>query len=275
MRAPPQRVLIHWIGEAARSATLAISASVLRHVPAEAVYVGIVAGAGGQRRRTRTACANCSMRARRRRRRTDWRCAPSCTSGTSQQQLARRLAEAPGQMLIVGVSGPRRTSPQRFRALLDGGRWPVLIVHRGASRELPPAEHPAGLRAHVRLHDRVPEHHRAAAAGGAGAGGRLDALERLRAHRLQPARAGLLPAVLRRLAAGGLHQPRVRLHHRLDAGALRVPGPQDHRRPDRHALRAAHRGLGHRPHHRVRAERLDRAATWSRSASRWPTPGSA
>src|SRR5580693_2147135 len=43
----PQRVLIHWIGEAARSATLAVSASVLRHVPAEAVYVGIFAGPEG------------------------------------------------------------------------------------------------------------------------------------------------------------------------------------------------------------------------------------
>src|SRR4029077_1326158 len=42
--APPQRVLIHWMGEAARSATLAVSASVVRHVSAEAVYVGIFPG---------------------------------------------------------------------------------------------------------------------------------------------------------------------------------------------------------------------------------------
>ena len=39
---PPQRVLIHWADEAVRSATLAVSASVLRHVSAEAVYVGIM-----------------------------------------------------------------------------------------------------------------------------------------------------------------------------------------------------------------------------------------
>src|ERR1700704_4729154 len=39
--AVPQRVLIHWMGEAARSATLAVSASMLRHLSAEAVYVGI------------------------------------------------------------------------------------------------------------------------------------------------------------------------------------------------------------------------------------------
>ena len=48
--APPQRVLIHWMGEAARSATLAVSASVLRHVPAEAVYLGIFPGHGDSER---------------------------------------------------------------------------------------------------------------------------------------------------------------------------------------------------------------------------------
>src|SRR5205085_1498864 len=39
--AVPQRVLIHWMSDASRSATLAVSASVLRHVAAEAVYVSI------------------------------------------------------------------------------------------------------------------------------------------------------------------------------------------------------------------------------------------
>ncbi|MBV8307006.1 MAG: hypothetical protein JO274_05965, partial [Gammaproteobacteria bacterium] len=48
------------------------------------------------------------------------------------QELARRLAEAPGQMLIVGVGGLERFA-ERFGALLDGGRWPVLLVHRAAS----------------------------------------------------------------------------------------------------------------------------------------------
>ena len=38
----PQRVLIHWTGDAARRGTLAVAASVLRHVPAEAMYLGIL-----------------------------------------------------------------------------------------------------------------------------------------------------------------------------------------------------------------------------------------
>jgi sulfate/thiosulfate transport system ATP-binding protein len=96
--AAPQRVLIDWLDEAARAATLAVSESMLRHVPAEAAYVGTLSDGAGDR----------------------------------LQALARRLAEAPGQMLIAGVSDLERFA-ERFAALLDGGRWPVLIVHRAAS----------------------------------------------------------------------------------------------------------------------------------------------
>jgi hypothetical protein len=39
---PPQRVLIHWADDAARAATLAVAASLLRHVAAEGIYVGIL-----------------------------------------------------------------------------------------------------------------------------------------------------------------------------------------------------------------------------------------
>jgi hypothetical protein len=35
-------------------------------------------------------------------------------------------------MLIVGV-GQLAHFTERFRQLLDGGRWPVLIVHRGVA----------------------------------------------------------------------------------------------------------------------------------------------
>ena len=125
----PQRVLIHWMGEAARNATLAVSASVLRHVPAEAVYVGIFPGQAGGRgphgmrelldaRSEAQAAHGLEMR-------TEMR------FGEVAEELARRLAEAPGQMLIVGVTELTRFA-ERFRGLLDGGQWPVLIVYRGA-----------------------------------------------------------------------------------------------------------------------------------------------
>jgi len=96
--AVPHRVLIHWLGEAARAATLAVSESVLRHVPAEAVYAGI----------------------------------PPQGAADVAPELARRLAEAPAQLLIVGVTDLARFA-ERFSPLLDGGRWPVLVVHRATS----------------------------------------------------------------------------------------------------------------------------------------------
>jgi sulfate/thiosulfate transport system ATP-binding protein len=123
----PQRVLIHWLAEPVRSATLAVSASVLRHVAAEAVYVGIFRGsADAQRPRGLRALLDARSEAQAvhgLEMRTELR------FGDAAQELARRLAEAPAQMLIVGVSDLGRFA-QRFAALLDGGRWPVLIVYR-------------------------------------------------------------------------------------------------------------------------------------------------
>jgi hypothetical protein len=44
-------------------------------------------------------------------------------------ELARRLSDAPGQMLILGVCNLEQLA-ERFGRLLAAGRWPVLIVHR-------------------------------------------------------------------------------------------------------------------------------------------------
>jgi sulfate/thiosulfate transport system ATP-binding protein len=129
--ATPLRVLIHWMGEAARSATLAVSASVLRHVPAEAVYVGIFpGGAGGgsqpQGLRALLDARSEAQAAHGLEMRTELR------FGESAAELSARLAEAPAQMLIIGVAELTHFGA-RFPALLDDGRWPVLIVHRGPS----------------------------------------------------------------------------------------------------------------------------------------------
>ena len=128
--AVPQRVLIHWMDEAARSATLAVSASVLRHLSAEAVYVGIFpeqsASAHPQHGMRELLDARSEAQlAHGLEMRTELR------FGDVAQQLARRLAEAPAQMLIVGVTELTRFA-QALRGLLDGGQWPVLIVYRGS-----------------------------------------------------------------------------------------------------------------------------------------------
>src|SRR5579862_4340986 len=128
--AVPQRVLIHWMGEAARSATLAVSASVLRHVPAEAVYVGILPGTASgphpQGMRELLDARSEAQLSHGLEMRTE------LGFGDVAAELARRLAEAPAQMLIVGVTELTRCA-ERLRGLLDGGQWPVLIVYRAAS----------------------------------------------------------------------------------------------------------------------------------------------
>ena len=128
--ATPHRVLIHWVGEAARNATLAVSASVLRHLPAEAVYVGIfpgqASGAGPPHGMRELLDARSeAQRAHGLEMRTEMH------FGDPERELARRLAAAPAQMLILGVTELTRFA-ERFGALLTGG-WPVLIVHREAA----------------------------------------------------------------------------------------------------------------------------------------------
>ena len=125
---PPQKVLIHWADEPVRSATLAVSASVLRHVSAEAVYVGIMPDM------TPTAQRPHGMRAL-----LDARSEAQAVHGLEMRtelrfgevahELARQLGEAPGQMLILGVCEISRLV-ERFGTLLDSSRWPVLIVRR-------------------------------------------------------------------------------------------------------------------------------------------------
>src|SRR4030095_3153139 len=102
----PQRVLIHWADDAARRSTLAVAASLLRHVPAEAVYVGILPeSTGGESQRpfgVRTlldarseaqAVHGLEMR-------TELR------FGAAADELQRQLSETPDQMLILGISDP-------------------------------------------------------------------------------------------------------------------------------------------------------------------------
>lgn len=124
----PQRVLIHWADEPVRRATLAVSASVLRHMSAEAVYIGILPSQTAQRplgvralldaRSEAQALHGLAIRT-------------ELGFGEVAGELARRLSEAPAQMLILGV-GNLAPLTERFGGLLGAGRWPVLIVHREA-----------------------------------------------------------------------------------------------------------------------------------------------
>jgi sulfate transport system ATP-binding protein len=125
---PPQRVLIHWADDAARSTTLAVAASLLRHVAAEGVYIGILPTSTPDGQRPH------SMRAL-----LDARSEAQAVHGLEMRtelhfgdvapELARRLAESPDQILILGISQITGLAA-RFNALLGSeARSPVLIVY--------------------------------------------------------------------------------------------------------------------------------------------------
>ncbi len=133
----PRRVLIHWTDESARRATLAVSASLLRHVSAEAVYIGILPQSGslgaqrplGMRalldaRSEAQAVHGLDMR-------TELR------FGDVARELALRLAESPDQLLILGITEVADLE-RRFAALLDEPRWPLLVVYQPGERTRAP-----------------------------------------------------------------------------------------------------------------------------------------
>ncbi len=121
----PTRVLIHWVDEPARRATLAVSASLLRHLSAQAVYVGILADESERGRPD-------GMRAL-----LDARSEAQAVHGLEIRtelgfgdvatELTRRLAEASDQLLILGVSDIGILG-QRFATLLSRTASPLLIV---------------------------------------------------------------------------------------------------------------------------------------------------
>ena len=129
----PQRVLIHWTDESARSATLAMSASVLRHLAAEAIYVDVLPEKTSAAERSFGIRALLDARSEARAAhgleiRTEMR------FGVAARALEQRLDESPGHMLIVGIASASQLTAE-LATLLAGPRWPVLLVRR--EREAP------------------------------------------------------------------------------------------------------------------------------------------
>jgi sulfate/thiosulfate transport system ATP-binding protein len=129
----PQRVLIHWTDESARSATLAVSASVLRHLAAEAIYVDVLPEQTPAAERSFGIRALLDARSEARAAhgleiRTEMR------FGVAAQALQQRLDESPAHMLIVGIASASQLDNE-LAALLARPRWPMLLVHR--EREAP------------------------------------------------------------------------------------------------------------------------------------------
>jgi sulfate transport system ATP-binding protein len=127
----PQRILIHWVDETARRATLAVSASLLRHVPAEAVYVGILPEGASEAARPQGVRTLLDARSEAQavhglEMRTELRV------GDAVEELAGQLAESPDQLLILGVSNVEVLTERFNRLLTASPGWPILIVYRTA-----------------------------------------------------------------------------------------------------------------------------------------------
>jgi hypothetical protein len=125
----PQRVLIHWADEAARAATLAVSASLLRHVSAEAVYLDV-----------RPEHTPATERPQGMRALLDARSEAQAVHGLEMRtelhfgdvttELIRRFGDSSDQLLILGISQIAGLT-QRFGALLAAiPNAPLLIVYR-------------------------------------------------------------------------------------------------------------------------------------------------
>ena len=125
----PTRVFIHWTDEPARRATLAVSASLLRHVAAEAVYLGIVPeGAAGTGRAAPMRALldarseaqsdhNLEMRT-------------ELAIGETVTELTRNLSAGAAQMLVLGITDITQAA-SAYRSLLAAQPgWPMLIVYR-------------------------------------------------------------------------------------------------------------------------------------------------
>jgi sulfate/thiosulfate transport system ATP-binding protein len=126
---PPKRVLIHWAEDIARRPTLAVAASLLRHVPAEAVYVGILPEDAGESQRPLGMRTLLDARSEAQmmhglEMRTELR------FGVAAEELHRQLSEVPDQMLILGISRLEDLH-ERFSALFAAPPpYALMIVYR-------------------------------------------------------------------------------------------------------------------------------------------------
>ena len=135
--ASPNRVIIHWTDEAARRATLAVAASLLRHVSAEAVYLGIVPE--GRPGMGRPAPMRALLDARSEAQQTHGlEMRTELAIGETVTELTRNLSASTAQMLVLGISDVTQAS-SAYRSLLAAQPgWPVLIVYRPAETRTAP-----------------------------------------------------------------------------------------------------------------------------------------
>ncbi|MEP7242702.1 MAG: ABC transporter ATP-binding protein [Gammaproteobacteria bacterium] len=131
----PQRVLIHWADETARPATLAVSASLLRHLSAEAIYVDVMPHSTPDAQRPHGMRALLDARSEAQamhglEMRTELR------FGEVAGELSRQLAESSDQLLILGVSQISGLAERFGELLAVTPRFPLLVVYSEPAPEV-------------------------------------------------------------------------------------------------------------------------------------------
>lgn len=126
---PPQRVLIHWADDEARRPTLAVAASLLRHVAAEAVYIGIMPeGSSDSQRplgmRTLLDARSEAQAVHGLEMRTELRFGPAA------EELQRQLDGSDDQMLILGISDLAELRGRFAPLFAKPAPYSMMIVYR-------------------------------------------------------------------------------------------------------------------------------------------------
>ncbi|PZN34179.1 MAG: hypothetical protein DIU71_03210 [Proteobacteria bacterium] len=127
----PHRVLIHWADDSARRSTLAVAASLLRHVTAEAVYLGILPQNVSDTQRPMGVRSLLDARSEAQAvhgldMRTELR------FGVAAEELRRQLEDAPEQMLILGISDLDALHEGYGPLFAGATRHAMMVVYRPA-----------------------------------------------------------------------------------------------------------------------------------------------
>jgi hypothetical protein len=124
----PRHVIIHAAGDEVRDQTMAVAASLLRHVPAEATLFGSrpLEAPEAERAGYLSLLANLRQATLGHQHADDH---AKDASGDPDMLLQQQLALMPESMLVLGVAKPQEIGHDRLASLLEGSlARPVLIV---------------------------------------------------------------------------------------------------------------------------------------------------
>jgi hypothetical protein len=114
-------------GHQRQFATLAVSASLLRHVSAEAVYLGIVPEGSGGRAAPMRKLLDARSEAQQRH---GLEMRTELAIGETVTELTRNLSAGTTQMLVLGITDITQAGTAYRSLLAAQPGWPVLIVYR-------------------------------------------------------------------------------------------------------------------------------------------------